>query len=245
MLDLTKNFNTNQTANPEEDTKKPQKRPPDGTPEQLGTRKKAKLARRNDGDVQSSATQNAETANDPSGFFVIDSNPADVKELLNGFGDKPGGKRAAGQSFDTPVIGTEAVTDEIEPRRKRRKAEELENGNDLAEDNQPDVETYQREFEAKVELRLKEKEQSRKQKALRKRKRESNASVEELLDAYDTGQADQGAAIPKMPAQLKRDLRRARKRQATMAGNGDAVNGDASVVPDGGADDIDECDKAV
>lgn len=233
MLDTVKHFNAEVPINIVQNTGKQQKRvlPEESSDEPKG-RKKQKRADSEDknGTFQGQPSNGATTA-DPNAFFVIDSKPADVDSLLNSFNTQKSRKRALPHqgSMQEGHIDAGDNLEEVEPRKKRQKAEHFfdarETHNEVEVKQEPDIDTYKQKFEAKVELRLKEKEELRKKKALKKRKRDSDMSVDDLLDAYDSGRADHTAELPHMSGELKKDLRRTKKRQAIKIEPEDPSNG--------------------
>lgn len=141
---------------------------------------------------------------DPSGLFVIDSNPADLEILVEQSEKRSKKLKRKFAAEDKQEEGAEgSARTVLLPKSKRAKRAEAaqepvehpeqapisnsskhtESGPETAEgnfENQDQVQDdHDHEFERKVALRLKEKEEASKSKANKKRKRESNVSVQE------------------------------------------------------------------
>ena len=131
-------------------------------------------------------------AKDPSGLFMVDTNPSDVKDLLDEFGSRqdPGSKKKRKRLEDDngETLQSASTADTARLNGKRKKHENIAEARKQPEDD----EVHNKSFEAKVELRLKEKEEQRKQKANKKRKRESENSVEDAIDTGGPPQAQNG-----------------------------------------------------
>lgn len=170
-------------------TSKKKKRSEDG--ESLPKSKKAK--RTSDG-VKTSTNdfsvppngQRVPVTQDPSGLFLIDSNPENVDVLLKLAQDRQKSQKKQKREHepepesDAEEVNGSIEVEHLEPKEITPKRKKAKHGKVVPEPtDETSDDQHNRSFEQKVALRLKEKDEARKSKANKKRKRESDVSVDD------------------------------------------------------------------